>query len=345
MDAIVLADKGNMEVGRPSITMFVDQYLTAQDIKPKSRETYRKALKDFLKYLSSIIMHTDLLRETILDYKNNLIQRGLSAYTISCYLTAVRKFFEYAEAVKVYPNIARGIKGAKRPRGFNKDALTLEQVATLLNSIERDSLQGKRDYALLNLLIRTGLRTIEVIRADIQDIRQVGGDAILNIQGKGRDTKDAYVLLTDETLKPIMDYLQARGKTNDTDPLFASLSDRNRNNRLTTRSISRIVKTYLIKAGLCSKRLTAHSLRHTAITLSLLGGATIQEAQLLARHSDINTTLIYAHNIDRLVRAPERKIDALLSGLSDNHNNPNNHCKQHKHNKHSIGYMTKSNRR
>jgi integrase/recombinase XerC/integrase/recombinase XerD len=59
-------------------------------------------------------------------------------------------------------------------------------------------------------------------------------------------------------------------------------------------------------------RLTAHSCRHSAVTFALLGGATVQEAQALARHSDINTTLIYSHNIDRLGAAPEMKIDAVL---------------------------------
>ena len=70
------------------------------------------------------------------------------------------------------------------------------------------------------------------------------------------------------------------------------------------------------KIGLNSDRLTAHSLRHTAITLALKGGATIQEAQALGRHANINTTLIYAHNIDRLTQAPERKIDVVLNGVS-----------------------------
>jgi integrase/recombinase XerD len=59
--------------------------------------------------------------------------------------------------------------------------------------------------------------------------------------------------------------------------------------------------------------LTAHCLRHTAVTLALQAGATIQEVQAFARHANINTTLIYAHNIDRIRDAPERKIDALLS--------------------------------
>lgn len=133
------------------------------------------------------------------------------------------------------------------------------------------------------------------------------------IQGKGRDTKDEFVLLTHESLAPIHDYLQARGRAEDKHPLFTSLSDRNRNQRLTTRTIREIVKHNLKGIGLDSERLTAHSLRHTAITLSLMGGATIQEAQALGRHSNINTTLIYAHNINRIAQAPERKIDAVLA--------------------------------
>ena len=82
---------------------------------------------------------------------------------------------------------------------------------------------------------------------------------------------------------------------------------------MTTQAISAIVRYRLSQVGLHSNRVTAHSLRHTAITLALMGGATIQEAQMLARHSDINTTLIYAHNIDRIESAPERKIDSLLA--------------------------------
>ena len=106
----------------------------------------------------------------------------------------------------------------------------------------------------------------------------------------------------------------------DSSPLFISHSDRNYGERLTTRSISRIVKDRLQASGLDDRRLTAHSLRHTAVTFSLIGGASIQEAQTLARHSDINTTLIYAHNLERIAKAPELKIDALI-GDTRNVNN------------------------
>ena len=189
----------------------------------------------------------------------------------------------------------------------------------MLLSIDCSNLQGKRDFAIINLLIRTGLRTIEVIRANIEDIRQESGEAVLWIQGKGRDDKDEFVLLTEGTFKPIRDYLSSRSITDNKEPLFASLSDRNKGNRLTTRSISRIVKNKLKEIGLNNDRLTAHSLRHTAITLALKGGATIQEAQALGRHANINTTLIYSHNINRVTQAPEKKIDVILKEINDDY--------------------------
>jgi integrase len=89
--------------------------------------------------------------------------------------------------------------------------------------------------------------------------------------------------------------------------------DRNTNGRVTTRTISRIAKNHLRGINLDSDRLTARSFRHTAITLSLKGGATIQEAQGMARHASITTTMEYAHNMDRIKTASERKIDALLA--------------------------------
>ena len=181
-----------------------------------------------------------------------------------------------------------------------------------MRHVNRATFQGKRDFALLNLLVRTGLRTIEVVRANVGDLEPRGREVLLWVQGKGRDGKDEFVLLTKETHSPLLEYLSARGSLKETEPLFVSTSHRNANQRLTTRSVSRLVKSYLYQQGLASRRLTAHSLRHTAITLALVGGATLQEAQALGRHASVETALLYAHNLDRFNRAPERKVDAVL---------------------------------
>jgi len=308
---------------KPEIESFIEDFLLAQDVSPSSRESYRKGLKRFLEWLKGQGV-TNPSRETILSYKESLINEGLSSFSISAYIVAVRKFFTWLEATRGLPNIAKGIKGAKRARGFRKDPLTLSQVLELLASIDRTELRGLRDYALILLMTTTGLRTIEVIRANVGDIRQEGGEALLWIQGKGRDEKDEPVILPAETLKPLYEYLTARGSARPDAPLFVSLSHRNWGRRLTTRTLRRIVKDRLRAIGIDSDRLTAHSVRHTCITLALQAGATVQEAQALARHANINTTLIYAHNIDRIKQAPERKIAALLSGNGDNTSNTSN---------------------
>jgi len=310
-------------IREPELESFIAEFLRTQDVRESSRETYRKGLKRFLTWLRDRGI-TSPTRETLLEYKDALRDAGLSPLSVSSYIVTVRKFFTWLETTRGLPNIARGIKGARRTRGFRKDPLTLPQVKELLGSIDRREILGLRDHALITLLTTTGLRTIEAIRADVEDIRQEGGEALLWIQGKGRDTKDEPAVLPAETLKPLYEYLAARGPAKKDAPLFTSLSNRNGGGRLNTRTLRRIIKERLRAIGIDSDRLTAHSLRHTAITLSLKGGATIQEAQALARHANINTTLIYSHNIDRIKQAPERRIAAMLSGNTDNISNTGN---------------------
>lgn len=299
------------------LDQLIKEFLLSLDLKQNSKQTYQRGMRRFSHWLiKRKIVNPD--REDILAYKEYLESEHLSALTISGYIVTVRRFFEYLEGIKFYPNIARGVKGMKRSKGFRKDPLTLKQIQSLYNGLKRETPQDLRDFAIINLLIRTGLRTIEIIRASVGDIRQESGEEVLWIQGKGRDTKDEFVLLTEETLGPIQAYLKTRPHKlrKENDPLFISHSDRNFGKRLTTRSISRIVKDNMRLVGIDSSRLTAHSLRHTAITLALQAGASIQEAQLLGRHANINTTMIYAHNINRISHAPERKIDQILSGFT-----------------------------
>jgi integrase/recombinase XerC/integrase/recombinase XerD len=283
-------------------------FLDSLDVAEKSRATYTRSLRQFILWLYESGRHTlELQREDILAYKEYLTG-SKSAYTVTLYLTSVRKLYQWLESNRAYPDITRGIKGAKKPKGFRKDTLSQEQLRETLGSIERQSLEGQRDYAIFNLMARTGLRDIEVSRALVEDIRMEQGQEVLWIQGKGRDSKDDFVILTPEALKPIKDYLKARGKVKKDEPLFSSDSDRNRGEALSTRSISRIIKNSMRAVGLDDSRLTAHSLRHTAISLSILGGASLQQAQAMARHTDSKTTLIYVHNLERISSGAEKCI-------------------------------------
>lgn len=295
-----------------SIYDLVDKFLNAQDVSTKSLATYRRTLRKFIDWLENTgkINNLDnITREDILDYKKYLQSQDLSPSTISAYLTAVRKLFRWLESKRIYPNIAEDIKGMKKPKGHRKDCLTEEQVKKALDNIDRSTLKGKRNYALFNLLVRTGLRTIEIASAKVGDIRQESGQPVLWIRGKGRNEKDDFVILTDKALNPIREYLSSRESIDEDKPIFISLSNRNFGKKMTTRSISRLIKNILKSINLNSSRYTAHSLRHTAITLAIKGGASPQQAQAMARHSDIKTTMVYFHNLNRIKNGAEKYID------------------------------------
>jgi site-specific recombinase XerD len=288
----------------------LDDFKQNLDATPQTKETYIKGVKVFIEWCNNNNVD-EVTHATLIQYKEDLMT-DKKASTISMYMTALKKLYKYLET-KGIKNIASDLKGAKQKRNYSKDPLTLEQAKDLLNSIDRTTQEGKRNYALIHLLITTGLRTIEIERANIEDIRNVANKSVLYVMGKGRDTKDEYVKLTYETLKAINEYLATRNIKNDKEPLFISLSDRTKGQRLKTRSIRDIIKKAYQKIGINSDKITSHSLRHTAITLSLLGGTPLQEVQQMARHSNINTTMIYAHNLKRIESNAEQNIQVLLN--------------------------------
>ena len=277
----------------------LNRFTAFLDVSPLSVRAYKSGLKLFGKYLYSAGVKNPT-RETILAYKKELQEAGRKPSTISLYLSALRRFFAWTESEGIYTNITAGVKAPKLSKGYKKDCFTAEQVKRIFAGIDRTNVEGLRNYAIMALMTAGGLRTIEITRAKIEDLRTVGGESVLYIQGKGRTEKTDFVKLPAQVETAIKAYLTIREQAGDNAPLFASLSRQNKGKGLTTRTISGIAKTAMLNAGFNSKRLTAHSLRHTAVTLALLAGQDLAEVQHFARHNNISTTQIYAHNIDRM---------------------------------------------
>lgn len=272
-------------------------FLTYLDATPKTIETYTKAIRQFYKYLEEKEI-SQPSREDVIEFREALKLDHKPA-TVQTYIIAVRLFFQWTDTAGLYPDIARHVKGAKLTTEHKKDYLTSSQVKAILKKIDRSDVQGRRDFAIFALMVTGGLRDIEVNRANIEDLRTLGDNTVLYIQGKGRSERAEYIKITPEVERAIRASLADRTDTAGSQPLFISLSNNSKGSRISTRSISGLVKHYFIQAGYKSDRLTAHSLRHTAVTLSLLGGKKLEEVQQFARHSKITTTQIYAHNLDR----------------------------------------------
>lgn len=305
----------NFKTENFNIEALLEPFIAAQDVSLNSRTTYLNALLQFSRWCTEKNITTPA-RETILSYKFWLDTKSLSAYTKAIYIVVVRRFFLWTEESQLYPNIARGIKGIKKfAKNHQKESLSIIDLKKLLSSINCSDLTGKRDFALINILVRTGLRLKEIASATIEDMYEQRGETLLWIHGKGRSSKDEFVLLTKQTLVSLHDYLQARVIKSEREALFISLSDRNYGKKLTIFSLSRIIKRRLRAAGFDSKRITAHSLRHTFGVLSMQAGASLYEVQLAMRHTAPTTTQLYLGDIERLKRleaSPERKISNLL---------------------------------
>lgn len=293
-----------------SIVEAVEVFLSECDIRANSKNVYRRGLLYFFRWVESTgRVISELTRADIIIFKVSLLATH-SNLSVAGYLVALRRFYEWCEGNKLYPNIAKGIKSPRRKNAYLKEHLRENQIIEFLAHFEGNP----RDYAIVNLLLRTGLRCIEVTRLNIEDITFKGGQRILKIWGKGRDEKDNFVVLTDKAYQPIKAYLDTRGSTTLKEPLFISTSNRNLYGRLTTRTISKICKEGFRAIGIDGKEYTAHSLRHTTAVMLLKHG-TLSDVQSVLRHASPATSQIYTKSIEeelRLANPSEMKLDGLF---------------------------------
>lgn len=283
------------------------RFISFLDVAPLTVKAYKSGLKRFAEYMA-VSGIGNPTREDILNFKGALLEHGRKPSTIALYLTSVKRFFAWAESEKLYANVASGIKAPKISKNHKRDCFSSAQIKDILHSFNRSDREGMRNYAMFALMACCGLRTCEVARAKIEDLQVIAGFPVLYIQGKGKTDKTDFIKLPEQLQLIIWEYLSMRGEVSKSDALFCSESDRNHGQPLTTRTISGVCKTAMINAGFNSNRLTAHSLRHSAITTALLNGEAIQNVCAFARHANISTTTIYDHSVNRLKSTIENQI-------------------------------------
>lgn len=299
-------------------------YIDVQDI---TKQAYAVCLRCFIEWTQANCAAFPT-RENILQYKEwlaspHMKRRGqgetitFTADTQARYMRAVKRFFAWAVQEHLcHENPAEGVRGAKvKIDNTKRDAFERADALALLDSIDRSTDKGKRDYAMILLSMTAGLRIIEMQRANIGNMETMAGEHVLYIQGKGHKEADDYKKIEPRTYDAIMEYLATRKRTNKDAPLFASVGNRSREQRLTEPAISAIVKDRMKQAGYDNHKLSAHSLRHTSITLGLESGMTIQEAQQHARHASPETTGIYSHNLKKAKQHSEQRISDFLFGI------------------------------
>lgn len=217
---MVAIDKAPYEMPASSAAQYIEKFVSESDRTEETRRVYVNALSIFIEWAEEMTVTAILIR----TFKTFLKNKGLAPNTISVYLSAVKQFFGYLVEQDVMPyNPAKEVKRPRIPRTHQRDALTAESARGLLDTIARESLKEIRDYAMINLMLRSVIREIEVSRALIGDITEKEGESILEIHGKGRESKDSFVVLTEEAYRPIREYLAVRADIDPSSPLFASV--------------------------------------------------------------------------------------------------------------------------
>ena len=289
----------------------IEAYIQSLDRKEITKQSYLKILVTFNEYLvaNSILSPN---KKDILCYKEYLSKKVRSA-SIQKAIVVLRGFFTYLDSEETYRNIMTGVRGVKIEPTFKRASLTLLEMVNLLDKANElsGSIEGKRNYAIIALLATTGLRTIEVERANVSDLVAISDGYKLYIQGKGHDDKDLYVKISKDVYQIIMEYLSLREDS--FEALFITHGRNNHGKRIQTRTIRGIVKEVLRRTGIDDKRYTAHSLRHSLATnLILHGNGSLEEAKQILRHKDIATTQIYNHSLARSQNNGELKMSKLL---------------------------------
>lgn len=294
----------------------IERFAKFAGVSESSRATYVKSLRQMFKYFKANAITTPT-RENLIDWVEDMKLAGRSVSTIALYLTSAKIFFRWTAQENIFANIADHLKtGLKPSHNHKKDALSAEQCKDLVANVKGNSVKELRDAAILTLMTTAGLRTIEVVRANVGDIRFERGKVFLYVWGKGHADNDEKILLSRQAHKAIREYLKARGKSQASDPLFVSTSRRNKNARLETQTISRMVKRNLREIGLDSPRLTAHSLRHAVATNLIFAGVELPKVQMVLRHKNISTTMIYAAAWERYNNDGEQILADMIFGKS-----------------------------
>ena len=274
--------------------MYIDQYLSylknEKKMAENSLEAYGRDIRDFEQFIQSRGTG-NILEATSTDvvaYLNKLKAAGRSPSTVNRKLASVRSFYNYMQSEnQISDNPARGIK---TPRIERKELeyLSIKEIDQLLVSPD-DSLKGRRDRAILEVLYATGIKVSELIDANIEDVNFRMGF----ITCYGESSKTRIIPMGRPARAALEDYVyevrdQLLEDNKDEKALFVNYYGK----RLTRQGLWKILREYGEKSGIKHK-LTPNTLRNSFAVHMLQNGADLKSLQELMGHEDIMATQVY----------------------------------------------------
>ena len=275
----------------PLIERFLDNVWAERGLSDNSLQSYRH---DLLHLQNSLAIRNKTLkaatREDLLAVLAAEIQQGKSPRSVSRYLSAYRQFYRWLVRDRVINSDPVAlIESPKTGRGLPK-ALTEKQVESLLAAPDMDSVLGKRDKSMLELMYATGLRVSELVSLELSNLNLNQG--VVRVMGKGQ--KERLVPIGDLAHESLKLYLASGRpqllKAAQTNSVFVT----SRKSAMTRQAFWYMLRRYAAQCDI-PQNLSPHMLRHSFATHLLNHGADLRVVQLLLGHSDLSTTQIYTH--------------------------------------------------
>jgi integrase/recombinase XerC len=284
----------------PAIVAFLDHLRVERNASPHTLRCYEDDLTQYQVYLDGAggepVDPTSADPRKLRDYSAWLSGKGYAPSTIARRLASLRSFFRYQRRQGVVTtDPVAGLRNPKQPRRLPR-LLRSEDVIGLLEAIPTDERAGIRDRAMFEALYGGGLRVSELVGLDLDDLDEE--TALVRVRGKGRR----------ERLCPVGDVAMGwlvlwKSKREPATPGEKALFLNQRGNRLTARSVGRLLQGYLVALGF-DPSASPHTFRHSFATHLLDRGADLRSVQEMLGHRKLTTTQIYTH-VTR-----ERMIDA-----------------------------------
>ena len=290
----------------------LDSYLIAQkarkNLSDYTLRNYENDLRQFFDYLdegSRGLRTVDRL--LVREYLSSLVGSGLANASVSRKVSTLRVFYRYLrneDVLDVDPML--GVRGPKKEQRLPR-FLTQGEVETLISAADKDTPQGLRDRAILELLYAAGLRVSEVVGVEVANVDL--DDQTARVLGKG--ARERLVMMGRPAVRAVERYLEEGRPRLAKGPATALFLNRD-GERLSQRAVQIMVRRCALAAGL-DRSVHPHLLRHTFATHLLEGGAELRVVQTLLGHANVNTTQIYTHVTDA---AKRKAIEESLDGIA-----------------------------
>jgi integrase/recombinase XerC len=229
---------------------------------------------------------------TIREYMSKLHREKRKKTSIARKLATLRTFFKFLCREQIVElNPARLVSSPRLEKKLPK-VMSEDDVSRFIETPDTETVLGKRDRAILELLYATGMRVSELVGLNLEDI-DFRNDSI-RVRGKGR--KERIVPFGSKAKEAMQEYLGVRGELlieapeDQRDPKVFFLNYQG--TRITTRSVGRMIDKYVRECALAHD-ISPHSLRHSVATHLLSAGADLRAIQELLGHAQLSSTQIY----------------------------------------------------